>query len=67
MAKFNEIMSVYKYTVEKYGGRLYCGNAVARTLDECIAFADDGLCDKAIIYDGDTGAKLYTVKIAAND
>ncbi len=43
----------YKYAVNKYAGRVYCGNAFCNTIEECIAFANDGFCDKAIIYDND--------------
>ena len=44
-----------KYIVNKYSGRVYCGNAFCETLDECLEFADDGFCDKAKIVEIETG------------
>ena len=55
-------MSDYPYIVNKYGGRTYCGNAFCKTFIECIKFADDGFCDKAVIKDERDGTK-YTIKI----
>lgn len=49
---------MYKYMVEKYGGKLYCGNAFCNTLDDCFKFAHDGMCDKAVIIDYETGEKI---------
>lgn len=51
---------ISKYIVNKYCGRVYCGNGYFNTLDECMKFADDGFCDKAIIVD--ENGKRYTVK-----
>ena len=51
---------VSKYIVNKYCGRTYCGNGFFNSFDECISFANDGFCDKAIITD-DNG-KRYTIK-----
>lgn len=33
------------YTAYKYAGGTYCGNGFFESLDECLAFADDGFCD----------------------
>ena len=52
-----------KYTVSKFAGKVYCGNAFFNTLDECYEFANDGFCDKMKVYDGKTGDLLMTVKI----
>lgn len=54
--------TIGKYVVNKYCGRTYCGNAFLNTFDECIKFADDGFCNKAIIKEVETNKK-YTVKI----
>lgn len=36
----------HTYTCSKYAGGTYCGNAVnLATIDQCIAFANDGFCD----------------------
>ena len=51
----------YKYAVNKYAGRVYCGNAFCNTIEECIAFANDGFCDKAIIYDNDESVQLSSL------
>ena len=51
-----------KYIVNKYSGRVYCGNGNFDTFDECIAFANDGFCDKAKIVDTTTNQQ-FTVKI----
>ena len=53
---------MYKYMVEKYGGRLYCGNAFFNTLDDCYEFVNDGMCDKAVIINYETKQKI-TLKI----
>lgn len=37
-------MSNY-FVAWKYAGGTYCGNALCRSLDECMSFADDGFCD----------------------
>ena len=50
------------FTVEKYGGRVYCGNAFTDTITEALTFIDDGFCDKGKIKDTETG-KEYTIKI----
>ena len=48
------------YEVCKYCGRVYCGNAFCDTIEECLQFANDGFCNKAII----TGEGVrYVVKI----
>lgn len=39
-----------KYNVEKYCGRVYCGNGLFNTLDECFNFGNDGFCDKIIVF-----------------
>ena len=49
--------NVYRYTVNKYCGRTYCGNGFFNTVEECLAFAKDGFCDKAVISDSETGEK----------
>ena len=54
--------TMYKYMVEKYGGRLYCGNAFFNTLDDCYKFVNDGMCDKAVIINYETKQKI-TLKI----
>lgn len=53
-----------RYYVEKKSGRVYCGNGFFDTLDECVKFAKDGFCDKAIIQDNESGTKLV-IKITA--
>ena len=53
-----------KYSVEKFCGRKYCGNAFFDTFDEVLEFADDGFCDNAIIYDAGTG-RVYKLKFKA--
>ena len=52
-----------EYVVNKYSGRVYCGNAFFDTFEECIQFADDGFCNKAVIQRRD--GKRYTIKIDA--
>ena len=49
-----------KYTAWKYAGGTYCGNGDFDTLDECLAFADDGFCDYVRVQDQ---ATLRTIKI----
>lgn len=49
---------MYKYIVNKYSGRVYCGNAFFNTFDECLEFANDGMCDKAIIINCETKEKI---------
>lgn len=46
-----------KYIVEKYCGRVYCGNGYFKTMEECLKFAKDGFCDKAKIANLETGEK----------
>ena len=55
-----------RYVVNKYAGKKYCGNAFFNTIDDCIAFADDGFCTRAKIRDTETG-RLLTVKIEHDD
>ena len=50
------------YIVNKYSGRTYCGNGFFGTIDECVKFANDGFCTRAVIKDCKTGAK-FTVRI----
>ena len=59
------------FEVCKYTGRTYCGNAFFNSFDECIKFANDGFCDKAIItgnfadkYTGESEGR-YIVKFKA--
>lgn len=47
-----------KYEVCKYCGRTYCGNGFFETLDECLIFANDGFCDRAVITSRNDGMKL---------
>lgn len=49
---------MYKYIVNKYSGRVYCGNAFCDTIEECLEFANDGFCDKAIITNCETKEKI---------
>ena len=55
-----------RYIVNKYSGRVYCGNAMLDSIDACIEFADDGFCNRAVIKDTKTGHK-YTVKFEAKE
>ena len=43
-----------KYTAWKYCGGTYCGNGDFGTLDEALAFADDGFCDYVRVQDSET-------------
>ena len=43
-----------KYTAWKYSGGTYCGNGDFETLDEALAFADDGFCDYVRVQDSET-------------
>ena len=45
------------YTAYKYAGGTYCGNGFFESLDECLAFADDGFCDYVRVK-SDTGQTL---------
>lgn len=45
----------YKYTVEKFCGKVYCGNAFCNTLKECREFGDDGFCTRYEIHFAKTG------------
>lgn len=47
-----------RYLVEKFSGRVYCGNAFFETLEECIKFADDNFCNRAIITELETDKKF---------
>ena len=60
MCSNNGGKKMYKYIVEKYSGKVYCGNAFFNTLDECLEFANDGFCDKAIITNCETKEKIKT-------
>lgn len=51
-----------RYFAEKYSGRVYCGNAICETFDECLEFADDGFCDKVKIRDTQEN-KMMVIKI----
>ena len=33
------------YTAHKYSGGVWCGMGEFDTLDDCLAYADDGFCD----------------------
>lgn len=55
-----------EYVVNKYSGRTYCGNGFFKTMDECIKFANDGFCTRAVIADCKTGAK-FTVRLEVQD
>lgn len=46
-----------RYIVNKYAGRVFCGNGFFDTYDECIEFAKDGFCTRAVIADTKTGEK----------
>lgn len=46
------------YSAEKYAGMVYCGNGLFDTVNECIAFADDGFCDKLIVVNNKTDVQL---------
>lgn len=51
-----------RYTVNKYSGRVYCGNGFFDTLEECQEFGNDGFCDKIVVRDNVTGKKT-TIRI----
>lgn len=55
-----------RYIVNKYEGRKYWGNAFCETFNECMAFADDGICTRCKIRDTKTG-KLFIIKIEEID
>lgn len=40
-----------RYIVNKYCGRTYCGNGHFDTMEECMAFINDGFCDRGVIVD----------------
>lgn len=46
------------YSAEKYAGRVYCGNGLFDTVNECIDFANDGFCDRLIIFNNKTNVQL---------
>lgn len=47
------VLGKYRYSVEKYAGRVFCGNGLFETMEEVLEFADDGFCTRAIVYDHD--------------
>lgn len=47
-------MDYPKYIVNKYCGKIYCGNGFFDTMEECMQFAEDGFCDKALITNTET-------------
>lgn len=58
---------MYRYVINIYSGRVYCGNGYFDTLGECMKFLeDDGFCDKAKIFDSETGVQ-YTIKVKYNE
>lgn len=52
---------MFNYIVNKYCGRTYCGNGFFNTIEECMEFANDGFCDKAII--SDNNGNKWTVRL----
>lgn len=50
-----------KYSVEIFCGKVFCGNGLFDTFEECVKFAyDDGICTKAIIHAN--GARIAMIK-----
>lgn len=47
-------MDYPKYIVNKYCDNVYCGNGFFDTIEECMQFAEDGFCDKALIANTET-------------
>jgi len=45
------------YVVNKYAGRVLCGNGLFDTFEACVEFADDGFCTRAEITNMETGEK----------
>lgn len=44
-----------RFAAWKYSGGTYCGNGDFETLDQALAFADDGFCDYVRVQNYETG------------